>query len=163
MKELFIIILILSGISSNVFAQQEREQIICVLNKYIQLNQNFLKDSLESNRIAVEQYSENELLPSLSKIQKIVCAEKDTFMLNLYLKMLLNTANSTDEVSINTLGQILICQPKFTYNVVRYFNHNDRKHIIGFLEFGLLNIQEEIQDKPFKKAMDIIQNLKDSL
>jgi hypothetical protein len=141
----------------------KKKQIIETFEKYKNLNQRFIIDSKEDNRRILEEFAEEEVYPSLIDLQKILCKSKDTVLLVKFIDMLLATKNSSDENPINTLGYIYIYQPQM---IMDYFDSikskDDKKTIIKYLEFGLLNISTEMKEKYFEYLKTNIDSLKNS-
>ncbi|HPG41506.1 MAG TPA: hypothetical protein PLP19_10315 [bacterium] len=148
------------------FANERRNEIIKILNTYSELNNRFLeingKENFENylkTKNKLEEYGENYYFPILQEMAKLICEKNDRDLLKQFLEILIKTSNSADETPTWTLGDIYLCQPDMTLELIAKLNNNPV--LIDDLEWGFLNVtyQKESKIKNFTLLDKKLQNL----
>lgn len=161
MKNVFIIVICaLYFLNSNhLQAQETMSDIQNVFRHYKELNSRFLKSQEKQDRDALEEYAEKELYLALKIFEANICSEFDSALFANFIKLLLSNKNSADEIPVNTLGAIFICQTSKTESFIKMMGKEERGSVLSLLEFGFLN---EINDKnkDYEKKKKVLETLK---
>jgi hypothetical protein len=164
MKRYILLLFIFYLFGFEIYSQIDKHEVINIITNYIELNQEFLADPDSDNRKELEKYAEDKVNPALVEMQKIICNNHDIELLSKFIEMLLATKNSADEFPYYILGKIYCCQPEITWNILASTeSKTDKKFLMGQLEFVLLYIANECNEKIFTKLKANIDSLKNEL
>ncbi len=125
MKKLITVIII--TLSLTVFGQDKKE-ILKIMNDY---TDNYGKSDYS------HEYIDTKLNPALLKLEKITCDGKDCGLLNSFLKMLIKTKGSANELPADVLAGIFICKPEAVQKYLTQVYKDE--YLKNILEFGFGN------------------------
>ena len=98
------------------------------------------------------EFVETKIHPALDQLEKIVCAKRDTELLDCFLEMLLDTQGSADETPSDILAAVFICQTDVVEARLAAIGTED--YLIGVLEFGFENTTYNREDE-FENYKDL--------
>lgn len=114
-----------------------------IINKCIELNENFKKsvgksnsDTLKKRRMCLEGYYESYFLPNSDCYIDLIGSKKNGILAYNFLKMIISYRNSADEKLPYVFAKVFLLEPDFISGFFKSFSVEDRKHLYYQLEFG---------------------------
>ena len=126
MKKTFVLLIVLTF--SLAVNGQSKKELKSIMNEYAQ---NYGKPNYG------KKFIHEKLNPTLLKVEKFTCENTDMELLNTFLKMLLKTSGSANELPANILGGIFICKPEPIQKYLKQIY--TEKYFKEMLELGFKN------------------------
>ena len=117
-------------------------QVTPIFQKYLELNQQFLKADDSGNRAArerLETYMYHEYTKALHLMETTYCSEPDDNALDAFIAVLTATSNSAYEKPSVVLGTLYICQPDMIINKIHTLESEEKRYIVNTLDWGFQN------------------------
>ena len=122
------LILIIAIIFSATINGQTKDEIHSILEEY---SKNYGKPNYG------QEFVNTKLNPAILKVEELVCEENDIEFMSGFLEMLLKTKGVNNEVAINSLGGIFICNSEIIYKY--YEQIYPDKYLREILKVGFEN------------------------
>lgn len=95
----------------------------------------------------LENFAETIYSPLLPFLSGLICENKDTDLLDKYLKNMIINQMSANELPAWTLGDCYICQPDLVIKQINNYSDKDREYLRSMLTFGFENITWQMENK----------------
>jgi len=129
---------------------KENQQRDLIINSIKGLNDYRLKyDSLrlilpDDERMKLlrefENFEETIYTPLLPFVSVLFCKNKDTYLLDNYLKVMIVNQMSANESPAWSLGNCYLCQPDLVIKRINNYSGKDREYLWSMLTFGFENV-----------------------
>lgn len=146
--------------------QSDRNEVITVFQKAIELNEEFKSGAKEAPqsehrkmRRELERYHEEVLSPELEICVKLLSSGKDKDLASEFFKLLISFENSADEQLSYSFGEVFLNNPELVEETFGEFSPVERDSLYRQLQWGWENVILA-KDLPEATIRDRIERLK---
>ncbi len=112
----------------NAYGQNQKQELITLMKEY---GNNFGNPSYSHD------FVDKKLNPALRQVENLTCEGKDYGLFSHFLRMLLKTKGSANELAADVLGGIFICKPEVVDKCISQIYPDE--YLISLLELGFKN------------------------